>query len=147
MQRVINLIHEGWIFLLQLLTFILLYLTPISNFVNLVLVLIACDLITGIYASLKEGQKFKASKLRDTLEKFIFYSIAIIIAYLLQSIVHVGSEMPRIVALYIGSIEVKSTYENISRITKTDIATSLWLILKEKLDIWIVELKSKKDTQ
>ena len=147
MQRVINLIHEGWIFLLQLLTFILLYLTPISNFVNLVLILIACDLITGIYASLKEGQKFKASKLRDTLEKFIFYSIAIIIAYLLQSIVHVGSEMPRIVALYIGSIEVKSTYENISRITKTDIATSLWLILKEKLDMWIVELKSKKDTQ
>lgn len=146
MQRLINIAHEMWGSVIQLVAFILLYLLPISNFVNLVLVLIACNLATGIYASLKAGQRIETKKLRNTLEKFIFYTLAIIIAYLLQNIMDKGAHLPRIVALYIGTIEVKSSYENISRITKTDILAAVWSVIKEKLDMWLSELKTKKET-
>jgi phage-related holin len=143
MYRLINIFHDTCNFLLQLFAFIILYLTPISNYVHLVLLLILFDLITGSWASIKEGQKFSARKLRNTVEKFIFYALAIIVGYILQRIINDGSELARIVALYIGSIEAKSIYENISRIRQVNMVTALWNAMKEKIDEYINSLKSK----
>jgi phage-related holin len=144
MYRLLNIFHETWTALLQIFAFVVLYLTPISNYVHLVIVLIGIDLITGSYASIKEGQKFSASKLRYTVEKFVFYALAIIVGYVLQQIINSGSELARLVALYIGSVECKSIYENISRITRTDVMALIWEVLKGKLDMWIREIKSAK---
>ena len=143
MYRIPYIIHQMCATIVQIFAFVILYLTPIANYVHIVLVLIAIDLITGIYASLKEGQKFEARKLRDTVEKFVFYALAIISAYMLQRIISEGVELPRIVAIYIASIEVKSIYENISRITKTDLAMALWETLKTKLDALMSNMKEK----
>jgi hypothetical protein len=104
-------------------------------------------LITGSYASVKEGEKFQAKKLRKTVEKFTFYAMAIIIAYVLQRIINDGTELARIVALYIGSIEVKSNYENISRITKTDLVAIVWNALKNKIESYLTDLKNKANEQ
>lgn len=147
MQRLFVIAHTVWNILFQLFAFLLLYLTPISNYVHLVLVLIAFDFVTGSYASIKEGERFSARKLRNTLEKFVFYVFAIVIAYMLQRIMADGSQLPRIVALYIGSIEVKSNYENISRITKTDIVTALYNLIKTKIEGYIETVKIKSDTK
>lgn len=144
MYRLMNIFHETWTAMLQIFAFIVLYLTPISNYVHLVIVLIGIDLITGSYASIKEGQKFEAAKLRHTVEKFVFYAMAIIVGYILQRIIDDGSELARIVALYVGSVECKSIYENISRITGTDVLEKVWDIFKVKLDGWIEGLKSSK---
>jgi phage-related holin len=145
MYRLLNILHETWGFMLQVFAFVVLYLTPISNYVHLVLVLICLDLITGSYASIKEGQKFQAAKLRHTLEKFVFYALAIIVGYVLQRIIDDGSELARIVALYIGSIECKSIYENISRITKIDIMALLWDVVKQKIEDWVSGLKQQRN--
>ena len=55
MYRLLNIFHETCTAILQIFAFIVLYLTPISNYVHLVMVLISIDLITGSYASMKEG--------------------------------------------------------------------------------------------
>ncbi len=144
MYRLLNIFNDTWSALLQLFAFIVLYLTPISNYVHLVLVLIFFDLITGSYAAIKEGEAFSAKKLRHTVEKFVFYALAIIAGYILQQIIDDGSELARIVALYIGSIEVKSIYENISRITKTDLVALLWDLIKEKMEEWIQGIRNKR---
>jgi len=125
----------------KLIAFLLLWFAPISDYIHLVIVLIFIDLITGSYASVKEGQRFSASKMRNTVEKFLFYSLAIISAFVLQKIVNDGLEMPRMVALYIGATELKSIYENISRITKTDLVGQIWNVLKMKINEYL-----KKDS-
>jgi phage-related holin len=145
MQRFVNFISDAWDSILKILAFILLWLAPISNYIHLVLILIFIDLLTGSYAAVKEGQKFSARKLRCTIEKFVFYAMAIIAAFLLQQIINDGNELSRIVALYIGATELKSIYENISRITKTDILSLLWDTLKQKIESYIQALKNKNN--
>ena len=145
MYRLLNILHDTWGFMVQVFAFVVLYLTPISNFVHLVLVLIAFDLITGSYASIKEGQKFQAAKLRHTVEKFVFYALAIIVGYVLQRIIDDGSELARLVSLYIGSVECKSIYENISRITKTDIMALVWDIFKSKIEDWVSGFRQQRN--
>jgi len=145
MYRLYPVFHDVCNALIQIFAFIILFLTPISNYVHLVLVLVALDLITGSWASIKEGQKFNAHKLRNTVEKFIFYAIAIIIAYVLQKIINDGTELARIVALYIGSIEVKSNYENISRIRQVDLIHAIWNLIKDKIEEYISGLKAKNN--
>lgn len=148
MQRLLNILNEFWSGIVQIATFIILYLTPISNYIHIVLVLIAIDLITGSYASWKEGEKFQAKKLRKTVEKFIFYGLAIIVGLLLQALTNNETEIARIAAIAVSSIEAKSIYENISRILGIDMLAAIWNLLKEKLDTYIATLKSpKNDTQ
>lgn len=145
MQRFVNFISDAWDSILKVLAFILLWLAPISNYVHLVLILIFIDLLTGSYAAVKEGQKFSARKLRCTVEKFVFYAMAIIAAFLLQRIINDGTELARIVALYVGATELKSIYENISRVTKTDVLSMLWQTLKEKIENYIQSLKNSNN--
>lgn len=130
--------------IVQVFSFLVLFLTPISNYIHIVLVLIFIDLITGSYASIVEGQKFSAAKMKNTVKKFIFYSIAIISGYLLQHIASDGSHFARLVALYLGSIEVKSNYENIGRITGTDTLNDLWRIINDRIK-QSIKTKTKTD--
>lgn len=144
MYRLLNFFESFQNFIFGIFAYILLWLAPIKNYVHLVLILIFIDLVTGSYASVKQGENFSARKLRNTLEKFIFYAIAIISGYVLQRIIDDGVQLARIVALYIGATEVKSIYENISRITKIDIVAIVWETLKEKMDEYVQILRSKK---
>jgi len=123
---------------------LILWLQPISVYINLVIVLIGIDLFTGVYASYKEGQKITARKMGKTLEKFLFYTIAIIAAYILQRIANDGDLLPRIVALYIGAIELKSIFENIKRITGNGMFDMLWTVIKDKIDGYVVKTKVEK---
>lgn len=145
MYRLLNFFDSAWDGILKLLAFLLLWFAPISNYVHLVIILIFIDLISGSYASVREGQKFSAKKLRNTVEKFVFYSLAIITAFILQKIINDGTELARIVALYIGATELKSIYENISRITKTDIVSMIWDTLRQKIEEYLKALKSKNN--
>lgn len=147
MYRLLYFFNDFQSFVMKIVAFVLMYLAPISNYVHLVLILIAIDLVTGSYAAVKSGDKFSARKLRNTLEKFVFYAICIIVAFVLQQIIDDGSELARIIALYIGATEAKSIYENVSRITKTDIVTQLWDLLKSKLDDMVTAMKSNKQTK
>ena len=118
---------------LKLLALAISYISPIVTLINLVLMLIVIDLLTGIYASIKTHDKFSARKLRYTVEKFVFFSIAIIAGYILQRIFADYLNVSQIVAGYIAFTEAKSIYENLSRILKIDFIGAIWQTIKEKL--------------
>lgn len=122
------------------------FFLPIHNFINLVIALITIDLITGVWASMKKGEKFTASRMVKTVYKFILYALAIIAAYILQLIGNDGVGLPRIVALFVGSIELKSAYENIGRILGRDILVDLWQILKGKIEEMITGISLNKNS-
>jgi len=124
-----------------LVAFVFLFLAPIKDYVYLVFGLIILDFITGSYASYRDGEHFTAKKMRRTIEKFFFYSIAIISAYILQKIIDDGIECPRIVALFIGATELKSIYENISRITGVSVFKVIWTSIKDKVDGLFTKIK------
>jgi phage-related holin len=145
MNRLLELFSDFHTFLVKIISFIIFFLIPISNYVHLIVILIGLDLITGCYAAIKEGERFSARKLRNTIEKFIFYAIAIIVGYILQQIIDDGSEMARLVAFYIGATESTSIYENISRITKVDIVSSFVKFIREKLQEYLNGLKAGKN--
>lgn len=147
MFRLLSLFTDLQSFVFNLFAAVLLYLTPIKNYIHLVLILIFIDLITGSYAAIKEGEKFSARRLGKTVEKFIFYGIAIIVGYILQQIIDDGTQLSKLVSLYIGITEAKSIYENISRITKADIVSILWDAFKGKFDDMISNMRSKKTGQ
>ncbi len=125
-------------------SFIILFLIPIHDFIHLVLVLLAFDVVTGIWASLKRGESFSAKKLGVTVTKFILYGSAIIIGYVLQLLVNDGTQLARIVAIFIGATEAKSSYENISKITGIDLITNLWDLLSSKVSDYLKNTKTKR---
>lgn len=127
-----NIIYESlYDFILKMFAFVVLYLTPISNYIHIVLILLLIDNISGIWASLHEGEKFTAFKLRKTVTKFVWYAVAIIVGYLLQNLFNQGSNLARIVAIYLAATETKSIYENIARITGMDVFKNILAYIQE----------------
>lgn len=143
-SRLLGLLNDIWSFLTTLFMAVLMLLTPIHNFVELVVLLITFDFITGIAASWKNHEKITARRMSKTVLKMLFYSVAIIVAYVLQMIANEGIGLPRIAALYIGATEVKSIYENISKIIGGDILSSLWSLIKSKIDEYISGISLNK---
>lgn len=119
--------------MLKMMALAIAYISPILTLINLVLALIVIDLMTGTYASIKHKEKFSARKLRHTVEKFVFYSVAIIAGYLLQCIFAHVVNVSQLVAGYIAFTEAKSIYENTARITNIDLFGLIWDAIKEKL--------------
>lgn len=101
------------------------YFAPISNLIHIVLIFITIDFITGIYASLKNKEAIVSHRLRKTIEKFVFYTISIIVAYMFQHEIASWLNLDKIVAGFIAAIELLSIYENVKRITGLDIATRI----------------------
>lgn len=114
------------------LAWLFVYLTPLH--VNLVTIylLLFCDLVSGLTKAHKKGEPITANKLSMTVTKFIFYSIAIVIAFQVDIALFSSTALvlTHIVGYYITLIEFKSNIENISEITNTD----LWSLIKDKVN-------------
>lgn len=145
MHRLLPILDDVWNFLTTIFIAVLMILSPIHNFVELVMLLITFDFVTGITASWKNHEKITARRMSKTVLKMLFYSVAIIVAYILQMIANEGIGLPRIAALYIGATEVKSIYENISKVMGGDILSSLWNLLKSKIDDYISGISLNND--
>jgi len=111
--------------------FIYLYLTPLHLNLITIYLLLFFDLITGLTKAIQAKQPITASKLTLTLSKFVFYSIALILAFQVDVTLFSSTALllTHAVGYYITLIELKSNLENISTITKTDI----WETLKDKI--------------
>lgn len=142
-HRLMPFFEDVWSFLKLLFLTVLMYLSPIKSFVHLVAALIILDLITGILASWKTGEKITATRMANTIYKLILYSIAIIATYLVQMIAHDGIGLVRVCALIIGATELKSIYENISRILGGDLFKMLWQVIKGRIDDIVSSVPSK----
>lgn len=105
---------------LKFLSMMFLVLLPIRPLMIAVSVLVLADLITGIWASKKEGKKITSSGIKKTVAKTLAYQSCIVIAFVIET--WLISDMPivKVVGGLIALTEGKSFFENINRITGVD---------------------------
>ena len=83
--------------------------------------LVAVDVLTGMWASIKTGQKITSDRFSRTVTKSLVYLVALIVAHVAEVYVFEGAApILKVVSGFIGSTELLSTYENLSRISGLD---------------------------
>jgi phage-related holin len=99
--------------------------------------LIMSDTFTGIWAAWKEGgrKSVTSGKLGRILSKIILYPLAIIVAKVAED--YLAAEIPwvRVTMGILAIVEVKSIFENISKVLGYD----LWSKIKDQLSRSIKE--------
>lgn len=109
------------------------FAAPVQPFMILVLVLVVVDVITGIWAARRNGERITSKEMGRTVPKVVLYPVAILLS---EAMVHtffagtpVVSSLTYMVALFICTIEFQSNIENIGKLTGTDI----WVHIREYL--------------
>lgn len=73
----------GWI--MGLFTFVLTFLLPVKDMFILLFIIIAADLIFGIWASILKKKNITSSKLRGTVIKTMIYLVVLSLAYAIEN--------------------------------------------------------------
>jgi phage-related holin len=124
------------LFIGKILLACLAYFADVKNLFHAVLLFMAIDWITGVYASYKLREKgkswFTSYKMRRTIEKFVFYMMAIAVSYVFRIEFLETIPLGKIVAGYIAITEIKSIFENIGRIMGVQIFNEIYQIIKDK---------------
>jgi hypothetical protein len=80
------------------------------------------DLVTGIWAALKRGEKVSSAAMRRTVSKIFIYQLAVVSGFMLETYILEGIlPVAKIVAGVIGMVEFKSILENSNHIVGGDI--------------------------
>lgn len=100
----------------------LLLFAPIKAALLMVMALTVVDLVSGLIAAKKRGEKITSSGLKRTLVKVFVYEIVTMLGYLTEQYL-TGDLLPllKILTSYIGLVELKSVLENIESITGLDL--------------------------
>lgn len=111
---------KEWI--IKIITIIVTVLAPIHAVMISVGVLVIADLITGIWAAIKRGEKVRSAAMRRTISKMLIYQIALITGFIFERyILEDLIPMTKIVASVIGMVEIKSIFENLNTIYGSDL--------------------------
>jgi len=98
------------------------FLLPIKLVIITAGVLILTDLITGIAAARKRGEKITSAALSRTVAKMAVYQTVIITGYMLQmNLLSNAIPVINVVSGVIGMVEFKSIIENANCILGTDL--------------------------
>lgn len=118
----------------KLLILLLAFLAPIKSAILAVYFLIFIDLITGLWASIKEKQTITSSGLSRTIGKILIYSTTIVVAFIVHEYLLVGFELPieALVSGFIAITETKSIFENLDRISNNKVMKDLILLLSNE---------------
>lgn len=101
-------------------------LAPIHTVMIAVGVLIFADLMTGMLAAIKKGEKVSSAAMRRTISKMFVYQLTVICGFLLETYLIDGLiPVAKIVAGVIGMVEFKSVLENVNVITGQDIMKAI----------------------
>ena len=127
-------------------TFSLAIITPVQDALIAIMVLVLCDAITGIAASMKEKQEFSSRRLKQTVVKIFLYEITILMTSLAEQHMF-GSTFPIIKTTLgvIGLVELTSLVENLSRYTDNNVAKIISAKLRDMLNTPITMNKYKED--
>ena len=101
-------------------------LAPIQATLLTTLALVVCDMITGIIAARKRGEKITSAKMRNTLSKLLIYEMLVIISYFTQ-IYLLSNAFPvtNLITGIIGMTELKSCLENSESILGSSLFDSI----------------------
>ena len=107
---------------LNLILAILAVFAPAKAMILSSIVLIACDLVTGLLAARKTGIKITSAGLQRTLIKLFVYESAILLAFITE-VYLLDSAIPasKVVAGLVGITELKSCLENLNIISGQDL--------------------------
>jgi phage-related holin len=98
--------------------------------------LIFADLLTGIIAAHKRGEKVKSSAMRRTITKCFVYQSAILIGFLIEQFMLDGFiPVSKIAAGLISVVEGKSIFENLDSINGSPVFKALVVKLGSVNDI------------
>jgi phage-related holin len=111
-------------------------LAPAKELFAVALGLIFIDLITGILAARKKGEKINSAGFSRTVSKFCLYMTAIAVGFWIESIMLKGFlPVSNIAAGLISLVEGKSIYENLDVLNGSPIFKSLIKKLSSVNDI------------
>jgi len=117
--------------------FVLALWLDIRDLFVLMLILILLDNISALYQAWKyrdvKEKWFNHRKLRTTIEKFVGYGIALIVAWCLEKVFNRSFGLPNIVAGYISVVEATSIFYHLAVITNNNIFVELINKIKEKI--------------
>lgn len=101
-------------------------LAPIKTVLITTGVLVTADLIIGLIAARRRGDKIVSSGLRRTVTKTLVYQIAIILGFLTETYLMAGVlPVAKLIAGMIGTVELKSILENLDDINGSPLFTSI----------------------
>jgi uncharacterized membrane protein len=106
----------GWVFS---------FFIPIKGFLLFTVAVVFADMITGIKAAKKEGQKINSRGLYRTSEKIAVYFVAIMIFEAAKNTFSLPVPITYMASFLIAMTELYSIAENIRRITGVNLKTLL----------------------
>lgn len=118
----------------KFLILIISFLSPVVPAIFAVYFLIFLDLITGVWAAIKQNQEITSGGLSRTIGKILIYSTTIIMSYVVHKYLFVGFDFPieSLVSGFIAITETKSILENINKISKNKAIKDLIIILSNE---------------
>jgi phage-related holin len=135
----------------KIMILIIAYFTPIKEMVNVMLIFLLIDLISGIWAAVKEKQQIQSAKLRRSITKFLWYTVAVMVAFMMETTFNLTwTNLANIIAGFICIVELISIFENITRITREPLFLRLIKMIRKRCADTIHEvgdiLESEKKT-
>lgn len=99
------------------------------------LIFVACDTITGVWASVVERKIITSNQLRKTVVKMMMYSMTIVLCHAIDTsmIPFIDLSLARITAAVISGIELYSILENCYRITGNRVFKTLTQFTLKKI--------------
>ena len=99
------------------------------------LIFVACDTITGVWASVIERKIITSNQLRKTVVKMMMYSMTIVLCHAIDTsmIQFIDLSLARITAAVISGIELYSILENCYRITGNRVFKTLTQFTLKKI--------------
>ena len=116
---ILNLLHLGYEKIAYAICcgWIASFFIPIKGFLLFVIAVTFADMVTGIKAARKEGQKINSRGLYRTSEKIAVYFVGIMIFEGAKNTFSLPVPITYMVAFLIATVELYSISENIKRIT------------------------------
>lgn len=116
----------------QLFIFLAAFLAPIEPIIVLMVFLAFMDLFTAVWAARKCKIAITSRKLSKTITKIILFTIAVTCSHGVETVFSALQyiNLTNLTSGYICLVELKSIYENISKVTGLD----LWKYLLKKVD-------------
>jgi uncharacterized membrane protein len=128
----INLLHLGYEKIAYAICcgWIASFFIPIKGFLLFVIAVVFADMVTGIKAARKEGQKINSRGLYRTSEKIAVYFVGIMIFEGAKNTFSLPVPITYMVAFLIATVELYSISENIKRITGVNLGVLITRFFK-----------------
>lgn len=91
-------------------------LAPLYDMLGAVLLLVVIDFLTGIGAAWKKKEGVSSRKMINTVNKFLFYSLTLLAAHVVELKITPALPWLQVVAGFIAITELRSIFENFNSI-------------------------------